>query len=88
MEILFVIAFFLMLLATGVTFLGVVLALMVAVVVMVVGGLFAFVIKLLPWLLLTWLAVWLYRRFWSPPRATGNDALRRKISKLDRYRRW
>jgi len=38
----------------------------VATVVMVVGGLFAVVIKLLPWLLLAVVGVWLYRAFRKP----------------------
>ena len=50
MEILFVLGFFLMLLVTGVSLLGVLAALVVATAVMFIGGLFALVIKLLPWL--------------------------------------
>ncbi|QGU89269.1 envelope stress response protein PspG [Erwinia sorbitola] len=63
LEILFVIGFFMMLLLTGISLLGIIAALLVATVVMVVGGLFAVVIKLLPWLLLAVVAVWLYRAF-------------------------
>ncbi len=63
MEILFVLGFFLMLLLTGVSLLGVLAALVVATIVMFVGGLFAIVIKVLPWLVLAVIAVWLHRAF-------------------------
>ncbi|MFK8259201.1 envelope stress response protein PspG [Erwinia sp. AnSW2-5] len=66
LEILFVIGFFMMLLLTGISLLGIIAALLVATVVMVVGGLFAVVIKLLPWLLLAVVGVWLYRAFCKP----------------------
>ncbi|MBK4727767.1 envelope stress response protein PspG [Erwinia sp. MYb375] len=66
LEILFVIGFFMMLLLTGISLLGIIAALLVATVVMVVGGLFAVVIKLLPWLLLAVVGVWLYRAFRKP----------------------
>ncbi|BAN94826.1 phage shock protein G [Plautia stali symbiont] len=66
MEILFVIGFFMMLLLTGVSLLGVIAALVVATVVMFLDGLFALVIKLLPWLVLAVVAVWLYRAFTTP----------------------
>ncbi|BCQ36954.1 MULTISPECIES: envelope stress response protein PspG [Erwinia] len=66
LEILFVIGFFMMLLLTGISLLGIIAALLVATVVMVVGGLFAVVIKLLPWLLLAVIGVWLYRAFRKP----------------------
>lgn len=83
MEILFVLGFFLMLLLTGVSLLGVIAALVVATVVMFVGGLFALVFKLLPWLLLAVVAVWAWRYFQhSDDRKLA--AWRRKISRLDR----
>jgi len=66
LEILFVIGFFMLLLLTGISLLGIIAALLVATVVMVVGGLFAVVIKLLPWLLLAVIGVWLYRAFRKP----------------------
>ena len=57
LELLFVIGFFIVLLATGVSLLGIIAALLVATAVMFIGGLFALMIKLLPWLLLA-VAVW------------------------------
>ncbi|MBP2169326.1 phage shock protein G [Erwinia toletana] len=66
MEILFVLGFFLMLLLTGVSVLGVLAALVVATLVMMVGGLFAIVIKMLPWLILAVVAVWIYRACQKP----------------------
>lgn len=71
MEILFVLGFFLMLLLTGVSVLGIVAALVVATLVMMVGGLFAIVIKMLPWLLLAVVAVWIYRACNKPKITRG-----------------
>ncbi len=84
MEILFVLGFFLMLLFTGISLLGVIAALIVATLVMFVGGLFAIVIKLLPWLVLAVVAVWLYRAFFGDNKGRSRARLRHKISKWDR----
>lgn len=84
MEILFVIGFFLMLLFTGISLLGVIAALVVATVLMFLGGLLAIVIKLLPWLVLAVVAVWLYRAFSTPSGEVRLRRLKRKISDLDR----
>ncbi|MFG1173077.1 envelope stress response protein PspG [Erwiniaceae bacterium CAU 1747] len=72
LEILFVIGFFLMLLLTGISVLGIVAALVVATLVMFVGGLFAIVMKLLPWLLLAVAAVWVYRAYIKQPGGNRN----------------
>ncbi|MBK0034025.1 envelope stress response protein PspG [Erwinia sp. S43] len=72
MEILFVLGFFLMLMLTGISILGILAALVVATLVMFVGGLFAIVIKLLPWLLLAVAAVWLYRTYIKQSDSNGN----------------
>ena len=61
LELLFVIGFFVMLLVTGVSLLGIIAAIVVATALMFVGGLFALMIKLLPWLLLAVAAVWVIR---------------------------
>ena len=66
LELLFVIGFFVMLLVTGISLLGIIAALVVATVLMFVGGLFALMIKLLPWLLLAVVAVWIVRAINSP----------------------
>ena len=84
MEILFVIGFFLMLLFTGVSLLGVISALVVATALMFFGGLLAIVIKVLPWLVLAVVAVWLYRAFTTPSGEAKMRRLKRKISDLDR----
>jgi phage shock protein G len=83
-EILFVLGFFLMLLLTGVSLLGVLAALVVATIVMFVGGLFAIVIKVLPWLVLAVIAVWLHRAFLGNSDERARRKLRRKINRLDR----
>jgi phage shock protein G len=83
-EILFVLGFFLMLLLTGVSLLGVIAALIVATVFMFLGGLLAVVIKLLPWLVLAVITVWLYRAFNTPSGEAKLNRLKRKISKLER----
>jgi phage shock protein G len=61
LELLFVIGFFVMLLVTGVSLLGIIAAIVVATALMFVGGLFALMIKLLPWLLLAVAVVWVIR---------------------------
>jgi phage shock protein G len=66
LELLFVIGFFVMLLVTGVSLLGILAAMVVATVVMFIGGLFALTIKLLPWLLLAIAVVWVIRAIKSP----------------------
>ncbi|MEN0616205.1 envelope stress response protein PspG [Klebsiella indica] len=66
LELLFVIGFFVMLLVTGVSLLGIIAAIVVATAVMFVGGLFALMIKLLPWLLLAVVVVWAIRAIKSP----------------------
>lgn len=66
MEILFVLGFFVMLMLTGVSLVGVIAALIMATALMVVGGLFAMVIKLLPWLLLAVAIAWIYRAVQKP----------------------
>lgn len=66
LELLFVIGFFIVLLATGVSLLGILAALVVATVVMFLGGLFALTLKLLPWLLLAVAIVWVIRAVKTP----------------------
>ena len=66
LELLFVIGFFVMLLVTGVSLLGIIAAIVVATALMFVGGLFALMIKLLPWLLLAVAVVWIIRVLKSP----------------------
>ncbi|MGK3143804.1 envelope stress response protein PspG [Pantoea sp. C2G6] len=87
MEILFVLGFFMMLLLTGVSLLGVLAALVVATLVMFVGGLFALVIKVLPWLVLAVIAVWLYRAFFGDREdrnAREWRKLKRRINSLEK----
>jgi len=64
LELLFVIGFFVMLLVTGISLLGIIAALVVATALMFFGGLFALMFKLLPWLLLA--VVWVIRAMKSP----------------------
>lgn len=66
LEIFFIVGFFLMLLVTGVSILGMIAALFVAALFMLVGGLFAMVIKMLPWLVLAVVVVWIYRSMQKP----------------------
>ncbi|EIY5149553.1 envelope stress response protein PspG [Klebsiella variicola] len=66
LELLFVIGFFVMLLVTGVSLLGIIAAIVVATALMFVGGLFALMIKLLPWLLLAVVVVRIIRALKSP----------------------
>jgi phage shock protein G len=66
LELLFVIGFFVMLLVTGISLLGIIAAMVAATALMFFGGLFALMIKLLPWLLLAVVAVWVIRAIKSP----------------------
>jgi phage shock protein G len=66
LELLFVLGFFVMLLVTGISLLGIIAALVVATALMFVGGLFALMIKLLPWLLLAIAVVWVIRAVKTP----------------------
>ena len=61
LELLFVLGFFMMLLVTGISLIGVFIALAAALVVMSLGGLFVMMIKLLPWLILAIVVVWVIR---------------------------
>lgn len=74
LELLFVIGFFVMLLVTGISLLGIIVALVVATALMFVGGLFALMLKLLPWLLLAVVVVWIIRAIKAPknPSYRGN----------------
>ena len=65
-EILFVIGFFIMLMVTGISLLGLLAALMVAAAFMMLGGLFVMMIKLLPWLILAVVVVWIWRSMQKP----------------------
>ena len=60
LELLFVIGFFVMLMVTGVSLLGIIAALIVATAFMFLGGMLALMIKLLPWV------VWVIRAIKAP----------------------
>ncbi|WP_410012619.1 envelope stress response protein PspG [Sodalis sp. C49] len=66
-EFVFVIAFFFMLLLTGISFLGVLAALAVGFLVMMFAGVLVMALKLLPWLLLALVVAWIWRTV-NPPR--------------------
>ncbi|QIZ48365.1 envelope stress response protein PspG [Dickeya zeae] len=86
LEIFFVMGFFIMLVVTGVSLLGVMVALIAAAIVMLIAGLFTMAIKVLPWLLLAIVVVWLWRRYQGPDTAsTSYDRYRKKYD--SRYRR-
>lgn len=67
LEFLFVVGFFIMLMVTGISLIGVLCALAVAAVVMLIGGLIVTAIKVLPWLLLAVALVWLWRYWQQKP---------------------
>ncbi|MGO4743282.1 envelope stress response protein PspG [Serratia quinivorans] len=66
LELFFLVGFVVMLMVTGISLLGVLAALLVAAAFMLIGGLFAMVIKLLPWLILAVVGVWIYRSMQKP----------------------
>lgn len=67
-----------MLMVTGISLLGIIAALVVATALMFVGGLFALMIKLLPWLLLAVAVVWVIRAVKKPkiPQYQRNNRFR------------
>jgi len=61
-EFLFLIVFAVVLVFTGISVLGVVLAVMAGFAIMAVAGMIGVVIKLLPWIILIAVVVWFYRK--------------------------
>lgn len=62
MELLFLLAFAVVLLMTGVSILGMVFAILAGFLVMALVGMLEVMFNLLPWLILIAVVVWLYRR--------------------------
>ncbi|CAI0821756.1 envelope stress response protein PspG [Serratia ficaria] len=67
LELFFLVGFVVMLMVTGISLLGVLAALLAAAAFMLLGGLFAMVFKLLPWLILAVVGVWIYRSMQKSP---------------------
>ncbi|WP_245610228.1 envelope stress response protein PspG [Tatumella morbirosei] len=90
MELLFVAGFFVMLLLTGVSVIGVLVALLVGTLVMLLSGFLLIALKLLPWLLLAVAVAWVWQTFGrSRPVQTGNRRFDKTMSKINRInRRW
>ncbi|CAJ0993443.1 Phage shock protein G [Pantoea sp. Nvir] len=82
MEIIFVLGFFLVLLVTGVSLLGVLAAIIIATLLMFIGCLLSLIIKLLPWLLLAFISAWICHTFFSDDHEKKYLKLLRKIIKL------
>ncbi|UTV27490.1 envelope stress response protein PspG [Photobacterium atrarenae] len=61
-EFLFLVAFAFVLLFTGVSLVGMAVAVFAGFVVMALVGMLGIVLKLLPWLILIAVGIWLYRR--------------------------
>jgi phage shock protein G len=78
LAVLFVLVFFFMLLLTGISLLGMVAALVVAFALMMLGGLLTFVIKMLPWLILAVVAVWIYRAVKQPEKPVYKSRYRNR----------
>lgn len=76
MDILFVAAFFVILSRTGISLPGIVVALVLATIIMMVGGMFTLLVTLLPWLLLAVVMVWAIRKI-NAARATHYRAKQR-----------
>ncbi|TBM15746.1 envelope stress response protein PspG [Hafnia paralvei] len=68
-EVLFILGFFAVLMVTGVSMLGIIAAMAVATVLMLFGGLFVMVLKLLPWIVLAIVVVWIYRSMQKKPQS-------------------
>ncbi len=88
MEFLFVIGFFVVLLLTGVSVIGVLVALFAGAVLLMFSGFLLLAIKLLPWLLLAVAVAWIYQTFIappsSPPATRRFDKTMAKINRMNR----
>ncbi|MDD1793808.1 envelope stress response protein PspG [Enterovibrio sp. ZSDZ42] len=60
-EFLFLVGFTIALLATGISFIGVIAAMVVGFVVMALAGMIGLVFKMLPWILLIAVVIWLLK---------------------------
>ncbi|CAH0532415.1 Phage shock protein G [Vibrio stylophorae] len=80
-EVLFFVGFVSVLLFTGVSFAGVILALSMGLTLLLIAGMFLLLLKLLPWILLALLLVWLARRY-GPVQFRNREAAERYL------RRW
>lgn len=70
-EFLFLMAFAFVLVITGVSAVGMILAMVVGFIVMAVAGMIGVVFDLLPWIILIAVAVWVYRRYQGPRNLSG-----------------
>lgn len=66
LELFFFVGFIATLLVTGISLLGVFAALLTAAAFMLLGGLFAMAFKLLPWLIMAVVGLWIYRSIQKP----------------------
>lgn len=89
MELLFVLWFFVMLLVTGVSVIGVLAALLVATVLMAFSGFLLLVVKVLPWLLLAVAVAWIYQKYIARPALSQSQrqAAKRRahFERMNRY---
>ncbi|MBL4240733.1 envelope stress response protein PspG [Vibrio fluvialis] len=67
-ELLFILVFVASLLVTGLTVFGALIAAAVAFVVLMLLSMLGFAIKLLPWIIVIALGVWVYRHYQQIPR--------------------
>ncbi|SQK77027.1 envelope stress response protein PspG [Tatumella ptyseos] len=88
MEVLFVIGFFVVLLLTGVSVIGVLVALFAGAVLLMFSGFLLLAMKLLPWLLLAVAVAWIYQTVIapksSPPATRRFDKTMAKIDRMNR----
>ncbi|UJF19552.1 envelope stress response protein PspG [Vibrio sp. SS-MA-C1-2] len=59
-ELLFLIGFAMILVMTGVSVVGIIVAMIVGFIIMAIAGMVGLIFKLLPWILLICVAVWFY----------------------------
>nr|WP_108170003.1 envelope stress response protein PspG [Thaumasiovibrio occultus] len=86
-ELLFVLVFAVVLIATGASLIGVVAALVAGFIVMALIGMLGIVVSLLPWLLAAWLVVWFYKNFISDQRGGDKVEFIRAYQRRKRYYR-
>ncbi|MEA1063218.1 envelope stress response protein PspG [Apirhabdus apintestini] len=87
LELLFVLSFFCILMVMGVSVLGILAAMAVGFILALAGGMLVMLIKMLPWLLLAIVAVWMIRSWKQKKRAVAQPLYAELIQDRARWRR-
>ncbi|WP_407332016.1 envelope stress response protein PspG [Enterovibrio sp. 27052020O] len=86
-EFLFLVGFTIALLATGISFIGVIAAMVVGFVVMALAGMIGLVFKMLPWIILIAVIIWLLKGR-DKTATNARDYYHKRSRRSDRARRY